>query len=85
MFVIGSMRCGSTLFRYLLNSHDRLSCGPESRFVEAFKDFIEHPYFVQSVMLSPHSKDAGCEIRNFLGALLGMQAKQDGKQMSWSE
>jgi Sulfotransferase family len=79
-FAIGSIRCGSTLFRYLLNSHERISCPPESRFLEAFKDFILHPDFIQSALLFSQPKDIIYQSRKFVEVFLGMQARQEGKQ-----
>src|SRR4051794_26865482 len=42
-FVISSMRSGSTLLRYLLNSHERLACPPESKFISALRDVYDRP------------------------------------------
>ena len=34
VFLIGTFRSGTTLFRYLLDSHSQLCCPPETKFLE---------------------------------------------------
>lgn len=34
IFVIGTFRSGTTSLRYILDSHSRISCPPESKFLE---------------------------------------------------
>lgn len=43
VFVLGSHRCGGTLLRYILDSHSRLACPPESKFLPALKAFWDYP------------------------------------------
>jgi hypothetical protein len=37
IFVVGCHRSGTTLFRLILDSHPRISCGPETRFLREFE------------------------------------------------
>lgn len=37
------MRSGSTLLRYLLGSHERLACPPESKFIGGLDAFLRYP------------------------------------------
>lgn len=39
-FVIGSMRSGSTLLRYLIDTHAHLACPPESKFILALENIL---------------------------------------------
>ena len=43
VFVISSMRSGSTLLRYLLDTHERLACPPESKFLTALEKMFDYP------------------------------------------
>ena len=42
-FVIGAMRSGTTLLRYLLNSHQRLACPPETKLLVAISHILDFP------------------------------------------
>jgi hypothetical protein len=37
IFIVGCHRSGTTLFRLILDSHPRISCGPETRFLREFE------------------------------------------------
>lgn len=43
IFVIGQFRSGTTLLRYLLDSHSRLACPPESDFIAVLRPVVEDP------------------------------------------
>lgn len=40
IFVVGCQRSGTTLLRLLLDSHSRISCGPETRFLEDMERIV---------------------------------------------
>jgi hypothetical protein len=79
-FVIGSMRSGSTLLRYLLDSHERLACSPESRFITALHDFLDAPYVAVSLSgLGCTSEDLRRNLQQFIDGFLSLYAKQAEK------
>lgn len=43
IFVIGQFRSGTTLVRYLLDSHSRIACPPESDFLAELQSVVEEP------------------------------------------
>lgn len=74
------MRSGSTLLRYLLDSHERLACSPESRFITALHDFLDAPYVAVSLSgLGCTSEDLRRNLQQFIEGFLGLYAKQAGK------
>lgn len=40
IFVVGCQRSGTTMLRLMLDSHPRISCGPETRFLEGFEPIL---------------------------------------------
>jgi hypothetical protein len=48
-FLIGSMRSGTTLLRYLLHGHERLGCPPETKFVGGIELFLQYPQTLQAL------------------------------------
>lgn len=44
VFVVGCQRSGTTLVRLLLDSHPRLSCGPETRFLESMRRVVHEDW-----------------------------------------
>ena len=40
VFVVGCQRSGTTMLRLLLDSHSRISCGPETRFLEDLERIV---------------------------------------------
>jgi Sulfotransferase family len=79
-FVIGSMRSGSTLLRYILDSHDRLSCPPESRFLVAFQEFLDAPYVAVGLSgLGCTSEHLRSNVRQFIEGFLSLPARRSGK------
>ncbi|HEY3534882.1 MAG TPA: sulfotransferase [Pedococcus sp.] len=40
IFVVGCQRSGTTMLRLLLDSHSRISCGPETRFLEDLERIV---------------------------------------------
>ncbi len=43
IYILSSLRSGSTLLRYLLDAHERLACPPETKFIAGFVPFLEYP------------------------------------------
>ena len=42
-YIMGSMRSGSTLLRYILDAHDEIACPPETKFVGGIDAFLDYP------------------------------------------
>lgn len=43
VFIIGLHRSGTTLLRYILNSHPNLACPPESKFLLGLQEGLQYP------------------------------------------
>lgn len=43
IYVVSAMRSGSTLLRYLLDTHSALACPPETKFIGGLKAFVDFP------------------------------------------
>jgi hypothetical protein len=67
VFVLSSLRSGSTLLRFLLDSHRRLACPPESKFIAALEPFLEYPQIVRGLQgLGLSENDFLLELRLFV-------------------
>jgi len=44
IFVVGCQRSGTTLVRLLLDSHSRISCGPETRYLESLARVVDEDW-----------------------------------------
>jgi hypothetical protein len=44
IFVVGCQRSGTTLVRMLLDSHPRISCGPETRYLESLRRVVDEDW-----------------------------------------
>jgi hypothetical protein len=40
IFIVGCQRSGTTMLRLILDSHSRISCGPETRFLEDMERIV---------------------------------------------
>jgi len=40
IFIVGCQRSGTTMLRLMLDSHSRISCGPETRFLEDLERIV---------------------------------------------
>ena len=79
-FIVGSMRSGSTLLRYLLSSHERLACPPESKFIAGVEAFLEYPqlrFALQSLGIDEHLLFG--HIQKFVQEILGTYTSHVGK------
>lgn len=43
IFIVGQFRSGTTLMRYLLDSHSHIACGPESDFIASLRSVVDDP------------------------------------------
>ena len=44
VFVVGCQRSGTTLVRLLLDSHSRISCGPETRYLKNLAPLVDQEW-----------------------------------------
>jgi hypothetical protein len=80
-FVISTMRSGSTLLRYLLDTHEHIACPPESKFLGGLYEFMNYPD--TQVALKTLGFDLGAahdELRQLTERILGGYAKQRNKR-----
>jgi protein-tyrosine sulfotransferase len=81
LFVIGSLRSGTTLVRYLLDTHDRLACPPETKFIAALDAFLDYPQVRQALLsLGFTAADIHRKVRSFIESFLQDYATRTGKQ-----
>jgi hypothetical protein len=81
VFLVGCHRSGTTLMRYLLDSHPNLACPPESKFVAGLEAFLGYPQVLTGLAQLGVSGD---QVLDALGRLarsfLDSYAEQQGKQ-----
>ena len=56
MFVVSAMRSGSTLLRYLLDTHEHLACPPETKFSSALEWAFEYPQVAKALFSLGYSR-----------------------------
>lgn len=49
IFVVGCHRSGTTLVRFVLDTHPSIACPPESKFVSGLQEFASYPQMRQSL------------------------------------
>lgn len=83
IFVVGCQRSGTTMLRLLLDSHSRISCGPETRFLEDLERIVGRDWkrlsqygFSQEEWLA--------RVATFFGGVQRDYARSRGKQR-WAD
>lgn len=85
VFIIGSHRSGSTLLRYLIDTHPRIACPPETKLVGAIDAFFRYPQTLIALeTLGFTREDVLRRLRSFLEAILTEYSGKQGKQR-WVE
>ena len=56
VFVVSAMRSGSTLLRYLLDTHEHLACPPETKFISALERAFEYPQVAKALCSLGYSR-----------------------------
>lgn len=80
VFVIGCHRSGSTLLRYILDSHPRLVCPPESKFISALEAFYTYPQNVKALRtLEVSQAQLWGQLRGMVDSVLVPYAQRRGK------
>jgi Sulfotransferase family len=71
IYVLSSLRSGSTLLRYLLDAHERLTCPPETKFIAALMSFLEYPQIQPALRSLDISRaDLFVELRLFVERIM---------------
>jgi len=78
IFIVGCQRSGTTMLRLMLDSHPRISCGPETRFLEDLERIVGDDWkrlqqfgFTQEEWLA--------RLRTFFGGIQADYARSRGK------
>lgn len=83
IFVVGCQRSGTTMLRLMLDSHRRISCGPETRFLEGFEPILTDDW----KRLSQYGfteEEWIRRIRDFFEGIQGDYARSRGKER-WAD
>lgn len=80
VFVLSSMRSGSTLLRYLLAGHSRLACPPETKFLMALEDTLRFPQMLRALTsIGLTKKELYRYYRTFAENIFQGYAQREGK------
>lgn len=80
-FLIGCHRSGTTLLRYILDSHDNIACPPETKLLTALWKALCHPQIVFALRSLDFSrKDLLVEMGNVATHMLDAYTIRKGKQ-----
>ncbi len=80
IFVVGCPRSGTTLFRKLLNSHPRIACAPESKFLLPLQELRRAEFFRKGLRsLGFVDEEVDSALRNFAEGFLSAWAIRNHK------
>jgi Sulfotransferase family len=80
VFLVGCHRSGSTLARYLFDTHPNLACPPESKFIAGLKAFYDYPQCRRALLsLGLSDDDVLRELRRMVERILGGYARRQSK------
>lgn len=83
IFVVGCQRSGTTMLRLMLDSHPRISCGPETRFLEGFEPILTDDW--KRLSQYGFTEEEWIErIRGFFEGIQGDYARSKGKER-WAD
>ncbi|MGL4745787.1 MAG: sulfotransferase family protein [Dermatophilaceae bacterium] len=83
IFIVGCQRSGTTMLRLMLDSHPRISCGPETRFLEGFEPIFADDW--KRLSQYGFSEDEWVRrIREFFEGVQTDYARSRGKQR-WAD
>src|SRR5438067_2589498 len=85
VFVLGAPRSGTTLVRWILDTHSRIHCPGETRFLLALRDFYESPHTVPNLTALGMSEARLIEyLRALVLGIMGELTARAGKSR-WAE
>jgi len=80
VFVVSGARTGSTLLRYILDAHENLACPPESKFIAALWDSLDHREILDALYSLGLSTEEVCRrMRPLIEGILGDYAARKNK------
>jgi hypothetical protein len=80
-FLIGCHRSGTTLMRYILDSHPNIACPPESKFISGLYELQGHPHWLPALRsLRMSRKEVIVEIGTFARRVLDLYAEKCHKR-----
>ncbi len=80
IFLLGPYGSGTTLVRYVIDSHSRLCCPPESDFIEALAPLLDEPRYRQGLEgLGFDDEHVVQQLRQLCAHLFGNYARSWGK------
>jgi len=83
IFVVGCQRSGTTMLRLMLDSHPRISCGPETRFLADLERVVDTDW--PRLSQYGYSQEEWLErIREFFGGIQADYARSRGKER-WAD
>jgi protein-tyrosine sulfotransferase len=81
VFLVGCHRSGTTLARFLFDSHPNLACPPESKFIGGLQAFLDYPQAEAGLLsLGFTRRRIRREIRRMIERFLGAYARRQGKK-----
>src|SRR5207248_4629040 len=85
VFVLGAPRSGTTLLRWILDTHSKIHCPGETRFLLALRDFYESPHTVPNLTALGMSEARLIEyLRALVLGIMGELTARAGKTR-WAE
>lgn len=82
VFLIGTFRSGTTLFRYMLDSHSRLCCPPETKFLEHLANMQGSESTMQAFQDMGFDDDfVRQQIRSMVNGIYGSYLAAMGKEL----
>jgi protein-tyrosine sulfotransferase len=85
IFVIGCHRSGTTLMRYILDTHPAIACPPESKYLEGLIPFFRYPRAVRGVFgLGGDELQIAFQFHRLARSFLDEYAEQKGKRR-WAD
>ncbi len=80
IFIIGLFRSGTTLLRYLVDSHSRIACPPETRFMQHLAGIIESERTLGGLQAMGFDREHTCQrLRQTISYFMENYASSKGK------
>jgi protein-tyrosine sulfotransferase len=85
IFVIGCHRSGTTLTRYVLDTHPAIACPPESKYLVGLVSFLQTPRAMAGIDgLGASDAEVRQHLRDFASSFLDDYARRKGKRR-WAD
>ena len=85
IFVVGCHRSGTTLVRFVLDTHPSIACPPESKFIAGLQRFSEYPQLRTSLhTMGVTYEDLMAELRGMTSSIMGGYAARR-KKHRWAD